>query len=135
MNGIYILIIHVKKKIKIKIGKLGYLEFKKGKYAYVGSAQNNIKKRIKRHFSKHKKRFWHIDYLLLNKDVKLKKAFWKKAKKREECRVACFLENYEEPIKGFGCSDCKCYSHLFRLNGLGKINKLNMTTFQMDKEA
>ena len=118
--------INVKRNIKVKIGKLGHLEFKKGKYAYVGSAQNNIKKRIKRHFSKYKKKFWHIDYLLSNKNVKLKKAFWKKANKDEECRIACFFSELEEPVKGFGCSDCKCYSHLFKLKSLKNLNKLKM---------
>ena len=27
---------------------------------------------------------------------------------------------------GFGCSDCNCYSHLFRLSSLKNIQKLNL---------
>ncbi len=126
MKGIYCLIIDVKKNIELKIGSLGRIEFKKGDYIYVGSAQNNIEKRVERHFSKNKKKHWHIDYLLADKNVKLKKYLYKKAGKKQECKLACsFLLSFEEPIKGFGCSDCNCVSHLFKIKKLD-INKLNM---------
>ena len=126
MRGIYCLIINVRKDIKEKIGALGKINFKKGKYVYVGSAQNNLEKRIARHLSKDKKLKWHIDYLLSNKNVKIEKTLYKKADKQQECKTACFLNKFETPIKNFGCSDCRCYSHLFRLKSLRNINKLNL---------
>ncbi len=129
MKGIYILLIDIEKGIETRIGKLGKINFKKGSYAYIGSAQNNLRKRVERHFSNNKKKHWHIDYLLLNKNIALQKVFWKKADKQEECKIACFLEKHEEPIKSFGCSDCKCISHLFKLKNLRKINKLGMFNF------
>ncbi len=55
MKGVYCLIIKVKTDIIQKIGALGKIKFDKGIYVYVGSAQNNLKKRIKRHLSKNKK--------------------------------------------------------------------------------
>ncbi len=126
MKGIYCLVINVSKNIEMKIGALGRIKFKKGNYVYVGSAQNNVEKRIARHFSKNKKIRWHIDYLLANPSVKIKKAVYKKAGKEQECKIACFLNKFEEPIKGFGCSDCSCHSHLFRLKSLKNINNLKM---------
>jgi Uri superfamily endonuclease len=81
----------------------------------VGSAQNNLEKRIERHLRKKKQRFWHIDYLLCNDEVQAAKVFWKKADKLEECLVAKKLLNIAIPILDFGCSDCRCISHLFWL--------------------
>jgi len=129
MKGIYCLIINIKKDINPKIGALGNILFIKGKYVYVGSAQNSIEKRVSRHFSKNKKIKWHIDYLLANPNVNLINAVYKKAGKEEECKIACLLNKLENPIKGFGCSDCRCYSHLFKLKSLSNLNKLNLKEF------
>ena len=126
IKGIYCLIIKVKNNIKVKIGSLGFLEFKKGHYAYIGSAQNNLKKRVERHLMKNKKKFWHIDYLLANKNVNIERVFYKKADKQQECKLSSFLSKVEKPVNNFGCSDCRCISHLFRLRNLDKINKLKL---------
>lgn len=123
----------IKKDIKIKVGALGIVYFKKGTYAYVGSSQNSLEKRLKRHFSMEKKMHWHIDYLLASPSVKIKKALYKKAGKEEECKMAFSLASAGKPVKGFGCSDCSCYSHLFliknidtarsRIKGIKEVNK------------
>jgi len=115
MRGVYVLIILITRNIKIKVGALREIKFAKGIYAYVGSAQNNLEKRIERHLKKNKKKFWHIDYLTANKFVKIVKVFYKLAKKSEECRTAEKLRKTEIPIKNFGCSDCNCESHLFKI--------------------
>jgi Uri superfamily endonuclease len=115
LNGIYVLIIHVDKDIDLNIGALGKTAFTKGLYAYVGSAQTNLEQRIKRHTRKEKQKFWHIDYLLNNNAAKIIKVFYKKAKKPEECKTAKTISKKSEPIHGFGCSDCNCKSHLFRI--------------------
>ena len=125
MKGIYCLIIDIKKNISPIIGALGKILFKKGKYVYVGSAQNSIEKRISRHFSNNKKLRWHIDYLLANQNVNPKKAFYKKAGKEQECKTALFLDSREKSVERFGCSDCRCNSHLFKLDALKNLNKLN----------
>ncbi|MCK5282419.1 MAG: GIY-YIG nuclease family protein [Nanoarchaeota archaeon] len=124
MKGVYCLIIQVKKDLKIKVGALGRINFRKGNYCYVGSGQNNVEKRIKRHFSKKKKIRWHIDYLLKNPDVNVKRAVYKHAGKDMECKIACMFSEIEEPIKNFGSSDCKCSSHLFRLESLKSLKKI-----------
>ena len=115
MKGIYILVVSIKKNIVVTIGSLGNVSFNKGFYAYVGSAQNNLKKRIERHLRNKKRRFWHIDYLICNDEVEVVKVFWKKAYKSEECLTAKKLLNIAIPILDFGCSDCRCISHLFWL--------------------
>lgn len=66
-----VLLIFVRSSFEKVVGKLGKLRFEVGDYAYVGSARSNFLQRIKRHFSKKKKLFWHIDYLLVEKDGKM----------------------------------------------------------------
>ena len=113
MKGIYILIIEITKIISPKIGALGNLTFRPGLYAYVGSAQNNLTLRLKRHKRKEKRLFWHIDYLLNNPEAKITKIYVKAGNKAEECKIASMLEANGMPINGFGCSDCRCNSHIF----------------------
>lgn len=115
MKGIYILEISVGRNISVKVGKLGSVNFDKGLYAYVGSAQNNLEKRVERHLSKQKKNFWHIDYLLASKHVNITRVFFKTAEKSEECEFAAELAKSGLPVTGFGSSDCECASHLYKL--------------------
>ncbi len=126
MKGVYCLIMTVNENINPKIGALGKIKFKKGNYVYVGSAQNNVEKRIARHKRKNKKIKWHIDHLLANPNVKIEKTVYKKANKQEECRIAGLLNKFGQPIKNFGSSDCSCYSHLFKLKSLKDLNKLKL---------
>ncbi len=114
LKGIYILTILIDKGIAVKVGALGKVFFKKGFYAYVGSTQNSLEKRLNRHFRKAAKRkFWHIDYLLAENHVNIVKVFLKEAEKLEECITAQRLGEFGVPVEGFGCSDCNCKSHLF----------------------
>ena len=117
MKGIYILIIKLSKDAKIKIGKLGIINFSKGTYAYIGSAQNNLEKRINRHLKPgdKKKMHWHIDYFLKDKNAKIVKVLYKKATKVDECKTARRFKEKFKQIENFGCSDCKCNSHLFKI--------------------
>lgn len=115
MKGIYILLIKIKKNLKIKIGSLGVIEFNKGCYAYVGSSQNNLIKRVHRHYSNNKKIHWHIDYLLNNDKAVIKSVYCKELSKEWECRIAKELSDKGEIVQGFGSSDCKCSSHLIKI--------------------
>ena len=115
MRGIYCLIINVLKTKEILVGKLGKIRFEKGRYIYVGSAQNGLEKRIKRHFRKRKKKFWHIDYLLGNRDVKIERAIlFPFKKKQEESKLAREISKYGKPIENFGSSDSEFNSHLIK---------------------
>lgn len=114
LKGIYILAIAIDRDITVEVGSLGKLCFKRGFYAYVGSAQNNLEKRLKRHVEKASKtRFWHIDYLLADGSANVVGVFFKEAGKSAECETAQNLAKHGLPIEGFGCSDCNCKSHLF----------------------
>jgi len=111
MKGSYILLIEAKKDMNIIIGKLGKIFFKKGFYVYIGSALNSLESRINRHLRSNKKIHWHIDYLLKYGDII--DVFYKENLKREECKISGEFEKKLHFLKGFGCSDCKCNSHLF----------------------
>ena len=107
----YIILIKNYKDRGISIGRLGKLKFVRGNYAYIGSAKKNLKARIKRHLSKNKKKFWHIDYFL-NSKTRIKEVWI--SPKEAECRMAkYFFKNGFPYIKNFGSSDCQCQSHLF----------------------
>ncbi len=113
MKGIYVLVIRIRRNTRITVGALGEFAFPAGLYAYVGSAQNNLDLRVKRHIGKEKRLFWHIDYLLSNEAAKVINAYYVYGDKEEECRIAHLMEKNAEPFTGFGCSDCNCTSHLF----------------------
>lgn len=112
MKGCYCLIIHVKKYSKMKIGKLGCLEFRKGIYVYVGSAMNSLESRLNRHLSEEKKLHWHVDYLLRHDNTKILKIIYNTDKK-VECDISQYLSTKAPSISAFGCSDCDCESHLY----------------------
>ncbi|MEM2105369.1 MAG: DUF123 domain-containing protein [Candidatus Bathyarchaeia archaeon] len=115
MNGIYVLVIKIGKNISLDVGALGNMNFEKGIYAYVGSAQKGLVKRIIRHVSKCKRKFWHIDYLLSNEHANIVRVFRRKGEKTWECKIASELCEFCSPIKQFGSSDCNCKSHLFKI--------------------
>jgi Uri superfamily endonuclease len=130
MNGIYCLLIHIKRATDIGIGALGTLRFQKGLYCYVGSAQRGIEHRVRRHLSKKKTIRWHIDYLLDDQHAQITHAFAKEAEKAEECRTAEHLIRDNTPVTGFGCSDCKCKAHLFLMQPLFDLAVLGLTPLQ-----
>jgi Uri superfamily endonuclease len=72
-----------------------------------------VRARLSRHFREDKSKHWHIDYL--REHVNPIAAWFSYELKRLEHLWAQALNDSREfsPIKGFGCSDCKCFSHLF----------------------
>jgi sugar fermentation stimulation protein A len=119
VKGVYVLIISVGKDIRVNVGALGSIFSERGVYAYVGSAQNGLERRVQRHLRKAKRKFWHIDYMLDDDAVRVVKVFCKEAEKSEECRIARKLSEKGIAVKRFGCSGCGCVSHLFRVNNYG----------------
>jgi len=114
MKGIYILKLNLKKNQEIMIGKLGKIFFEKGSYYYVGSSQNNIEKRIERHFSKEKKLHWHIDYLTTNPAFEAISAEkFINCPKEKECQKAKEFLKKNHQKKGFDCSTAKSVSTSF----------------------
>lgn len=113
MKGTYCLIISLSKDCRIKIGnRLGFINFKKGSYVYIGSAMNSLEARVKRHLRDDKKKHWHVDYLLLNENSKINEIILNISDRKIECDLAEGILRDEECIPEFGCSDCGCQSHL-----------------------
>ncbi len=123
MKGTYCLLINIKNSIRIKVEGLGIINFNKGNYIYIGSALNNLEKRIQRHLKRKKKKHWHVDYLTTNKNTQITKVFYKESNKKEECIIAKKISKLGESINNFGCSDCKCNSHLFKIKNIKEIEK------------
>jgi Uri superfamily endonuclease len=121
MKGTYVLLAKLEKDRAMKIGSLGSLHFRKGFYAYAGSGMNSLEKRIERHLKRRKRIFWHIDYFL--QKARIVKIFFLKARSRNECETARALAGRFAGIRGFGCSDCGCESHLFYAEKLGALEK------------
>src|SRR3989338_4977648 len=124
-KGAYCLIAHLNRNKSIGIGALGKIFFKKGYYCYVGSALNNLEKRIERHKRKNKNLHWHIDYFLrYGKIVDVVKII---TNRRTECFLSRSISKIADGfISSFGCSDCKCDSHLyfFKKNPFKRLAKL-----------
>jgi len=116
MKGIYVLILELDKDTVIRVGKLGKFRFKKGYYAYIGSALGaGGFKRVTRHFNvasgKNLTRKWHIDHLLPCSELVC--AVLIPTEESIECSVARAVGEFCFGISGFGCSDCVCPAHLF----------------------
>lgn len=105
---------------KAKIGRLGKQCFD-GIYLYVGSAMGpGGFKRIERHcaiaLGQNKTRHWHIDYLLSLGELKGAYVSEGPLPQSFECTLARKLAKIAEPvIEGFGASDCRCRTHLFKV--------------------
>lgn len=110
-QGAYILLLRLPAKVRLEIGRLGEFEFAKGYYAYVGSALNNLEKRIARYRLIDKPRHWHIDYF--RPHARWVDAWRFESRDRIECRLNSRLMNSPEgrPVPRFGSSDCGCKSH------------------------
>lgn len=116
-EGTYGLAIERTTKATIEVGALGDRAFPAGTYVYVGSAFGpGGFSRIERHGElangDRDVRHWHVDYLLCDPDSTLT-VVATTANADRECSIARSLPG--EPIEGFGCSDCDCPTHLYRL--------------------
>ncbi|MGB2843143.1 MAG: GIY-YIG nuclease family protein [Halobacteriota archaeon] len=128
MKGSYVLIIENHADAEVEIGKIGRIEFKKGFYAYVGSALSGLEQRIERHLravGKNKKLHWHIDYFLACPTVGVKEVVFAETDARKECEIASKmnLDRESDFIKNFGCTDCSCRSHLFFSKSLARLKE------------
>lgn len=112
-KGTYALFLAFDSPFSATVGSLGLLGFDSGTYCYTGSAMGGLDQRLRRHLSKEKKVRWHIDHLTMRADSM--EAWESYPDFIGECDLA-----YEAlrlgmiPVhKGFGCSDCRCRTHLF----------------------
>jgi Uri superfamily endonuclease len=125
----YCLIIRLNSDSRISVGKIGELDFKKGYYVYIGSALNSIDARIKRHLRTEKKLFWHVDYFLDSPNASIKEVVLERSSEKWECSVVGEISVKGSPVNKFGCSDCKCTSHLFYFENYDETEKFVLSAF------
>ncbi|MBB6063365.1 Uri superfamily endonuclease [Thermosipho japonicus] len=117
MKGCYLLLIELPMDIEIKKWNL-----KKGTYVYVGSAMNNLEKRVSRHLSKSKKLHWHIDYLLDKSSVK--SVIMVSSNTKCEEKISLYMSQFFTGPKGFGSSDLKVQTNLYYIDNFDKFSKI-----------
>ncbi|QYZ79343.1 DUF123 domain-containing protein [Methanofollis formosanus] len=116
MRGIYCLVFQ-NRAVTLGIGALGEVAFREGWHLYVGSAQGpgGLGARVGRHVhlaaDKDRRPRWHVDRLLLSGAFVLRGAVCAATDDDLECGLAAAIGG--EAVEGFGCSDCRCFSHLF----------------------
>lgn len=124
-KGSYALVLHLPSHRKIEVGKMGWVEFPRGYYIYFGSALGGLQARVARHLRQEKKLHWHADYL--SAEVPWTQAWQLADGQRWECvwaRSAADTRGVSLPAPGFGSSDCRCVSHLVRLNNPKQVREL-----------
>ena len=112
--GTYALLLRSDASTCTRIGRWGRLNVRPGYYIYVGSAlgPGGVLARVSRHCREQKTRHWHIDYL---REFTIPVSVWysHSPTRLEHCWADAVAKlNETEPVKGFGCSDCRCNSHL-----------------------
>ena len=114
-KGTYVLVITLGTDMDIRVGALGTLHFSRGRYLYVGSAMGGLDQRVSRHIRRDKSIRWHIDNLTTVADSV--GAYESYPDPVPECTLASMASSHgmEPAVKGFGCSDCCCPTHLFRI--------------------
>jgi len=111
-RGCYLLVLRLSRDRRIEVGKLGTLRVRRGYYVYVGSALKNLGARTARHRRVRKKLHWHIDYVRAVCDFV--SCLPIRTSDDLECEIARSLSRVAEwSVPRFGCSDCRCGSHLF----------------------
>jgi sugar fermentation stimulation protein A len=111
-RGCYIVVMRLPRDRRIPVGGLGAVRFRKGYYLYAGSAMKNLTQRLARHQRLIKKHHWHIDHLREHADHIA--GIPVRTSRDLECEVASAISELADwSVPGFGCSDCRCSSHLF----------------------
>ena len=113
--GTYVLVITLGSDLTTEVGALGTLSFPAGVYLYTGSALGGLDQRVSRHIRHEKTVKWHIDRLTVAADSVI--AYESYPDYVPECELASMASDcgMVPSVDGFGCSDCSCRTHLFRV--------------------
>ena len=116
--GTYALVMKCSSDHQVEVGKLGRLHLQPGFYVYVGSAfgPGGLKARIAHHMKISDKPHWHMDYL---RPVLDPKEIWftydSRHREHQWADTLARIDGGTIPFSGFGASDCRCKSHLYRI--------------------
>ena len=113
--GTYVLVITLGSDLTTEVGALGTLSFPAGVYLYTGSALGGLDQRVSRHIRHEKTVKWHIDRLTVAADSVI--AYESYPDYVPECELASMAGDcgMVPSVDGFGCADCSCRTHLFRV--------------------
>ena len=113
-KGTYVLFLRFHSDTDADVGSLGRIHLSKGDYCYVGSAMGGLDQRLNRHLSHDKRIRWHIDRLTVLCEEMYA---YESTLPIPECELADIVSSSGgvPAVKGFGCSDCHCATHLFRI--------------------
>lgn len=117
-GGTYVLVFDLGAPVENKLGVFS------GRYCYVGSAMGpgGLRARLARHLRKAKPLQWHIDSLTSSEGFRPISVY--AASGVPECRVALGLSSQFDGHPRFGCSDCKCPTHLFLIEDLRRLEAM-----------
>jgi sugar fermentation stimulation protein A len=111
-GGAYGLVLRCEAAARVRVGALGTVALRPGYYVYVGSARSGLRARLARHLRLSGKRMhWHIDYV--RRRTRPEAIFYVEGKQADECTLSdAVAASADGSVRGFGCSDCACASHL-----------------------
>lgn len=126
--GTYALVLQIHSTGNVQIGRLGQIKLVPEYYIYVGSAfgPGGVRARVSRHWRTDKPKHWHIDHL---REFVTPLSAWvsyKPERLEHQWAQLFYKMSGMEAIQGFGCSDCKCYSHLFHTVAAPKVTEFDL---------
>lgn len=116
-TGTYLLFLRPLAEGRVRVGRLGTMELREGRYAYVGSAfgPGGVEARLGRHVRGEGSLHWHVDYLRRRcEPTEAWVSLDETPREHEWARALAAAPGSTVPLAGFGASDCGCASHLFR---------------------
>ncbi|NPV09324.1 MAG: GIY-YIG nuclease family protein [Anaerolineae bacterium] len=123
--GRYVLLLDLRLSVLLSTRSGRTFDLRSGTYAYVGSAAGpgGVAARLGRYLRPLRRPHWHIDYLLAVADPFCALCFGITV---TECRLATAFGRLDQasPVDGFGCTDCRCPTHLFRLKAFAGPSRL-----------
>ena len=134
--GTYVLFLRFPEGVETEVGALGTIVLEAGDYCYVGSAMGGLDQRLSRHLLHEKNVRWHIDYLTTICDEM--HALEHEGDSIAECDLARIVESIGNTpaVMNFGCSDCGCQTHLFKIDPKRTkraLMDIGMTNFEFQK--
>ena len=124
-RGTYIMMLDADNDRRITIGRRMTIDVRPGRYLYVGSAfgPGGVRARVNRHFRNAGICRWHVDYL--RRFTRPAGALVCYGARDTEHRWARALDDAGlQAVTGFGCSDCRCRTHLYMTGDDQNIDRL-----------
>jgi Uri superfamily endonuclease len=123
--GAYAIVILLKRRCDLPVGRLGIHSFAPGYSIYLGSAlgPGGVRARVQRHLrcTTMKPAHWQVDRLLAVGEIV--EVWWRYGKERMECLWSARLSKIGSiQVPGFGASDCRCPGHLVRFEDRNRVS-------------